>query len=126
MQIAYEVNEHHEVGFLFFVRQTALTEHFGDVGYSLYHVARRIGGCRFVGFALVDVLVVPRLCIGIFMSVAGIVEPIGVIDRRVVVENSFNASADICRKVLFGNESYHIVPLLPPCKARKSSAGGCK
>ena len=50
------------------------------------YVAARQCGCRFVCLVSVDILIVPGYGIDVFRGVRGIVEPVGVIDYRLAVE----------------------------------------
>ena len=122
VHVAQEVNQHFEVEGLLFGRKSARPELRDDLRHGLQDVALRIRGHVVECPALVHVQVVPRLRVGIFGSVAGVVEPVGEIDGRIAAQHLVDLLRRGGRQVTLGNVGRHVMALLSPRKA----AAGCE
>ena len=114
MHVAHQVDEHLQLQGLLLMRQTAGLEFRDDLRHGLQHVAFRVGGHRLEGLPLVHVQVVPRLRVGVVGRMAGVVEPVGIVDGRMSVEYLVDLLCGGGRQVAFGDVGRHVVSLLSP------------
>lgn len=114
VHVADQMDQHLEREPLLLVRQLAALELPDQRGDGFEYVAVGIPGHRIEGFALVDIQVVPCLGIGVFGRMAGVVEPIGIIDQRMAAQNLVDFLGRLGREVAFGDIGRHIVSFLPP------------
>ena len=114
VHVAHKVDQHLQLHALLGRIQIARLETGDQVVYGLQHVAPGIGCHALERLARIDVQIVPRLRIGILGRVAGVVEPVGIVDGRVSAEDLVDAFGRLGRQVAFGYVGRHVVSLLPP------------
>ena len=116
VHIADTMDEDFESECLLGTGRHAVGEDVDLFAYGSNHVA--LGVERSVGIidAFVNILIVPRLGIGIFGRVAGIVEPVGPVDGRTAVEDSRHRVGGSLAEMVFGNKRHGVMPLLAPGK----------
>ena len=123
VHVPYQMDQHLQ-RFGLFLGGKLLAFEFGDqVVHGRHHIAGRLFGHRVVGIPFVDVGIVPCSRIGVLGRVAGGIQPIGVIDRRMTVQYPVDLLRRFGRQVAFGDVSRHIVSLLSPSQGSLQRAG---
>ncbi len=114
VHVADQVNQHLEREGLLLGCEVAAFELRDKRGDGFQHVAVRILGHRFECPALVYIQIVPRFGVGIFGRVAGVVEPVGVVDGRMAAQRLVDFLGRLGRQMAFGNIGRDVVAFLPP------------
>ena len=120
VHVADQVDQHPQGRLLLPGFETPAFELRGQIGYGPQDIPF---GETFGGFDLSvrgDIEVVPRLRMGIQGRMAGIVHPVGDIDRREPVQYAPHLSGRLPGEMLLGNGGRDVVSLLSPTE---SSAG---
>lgn len=123
MQVADEVDENLQRQLLLRQRRHAIGKDGDHLARTGDDVALIVEGCILVSHVGIDILIVPRLGVGIVGRVRGIVEPVGPIDGRAAFQQAADRVGSGSRQMMFGNIGHHIVALLAPGRSRCHTRG---
>ena len=122
VHVADQMDQHDKLDTLLLGFQSAVLQLLDDRFYGRQYVALRIAGHRFERLSFVDIQIVPRLRIGVLGRMAGIVEPVGVVNQRVAVQHFVHIGRGLRHDVAFGDVGRNVVSFLSPGQRRTGYA----